>query len=94
LFKSGNKDGELEFDCLIVNDNPDTIYRHYCFTNNNNKNCFEIGRYIYNKLENIADKELEEYVAQNINNTEFYQKTARSLPSSISGRWETSCQVN
>lgn len=76
LLKGGNSDGKFEFEGLTVANKPNIIFKKYIWSRDNKevdgKQLIEIGDYLFDKLKTEADKQLEEYIEQNINNQSFW----------------------
>lgn len=76
LLKSGSDKGDLKFEGLIVDYKPHIVYKDYLWTseNKNDKTYMKITDYLYNKLKDEADIQLQEYINNNISNMNFYYK--------------------
>ena len=89
LEQSYGGEGQFEFYELYLNSEPTIRYRKsyyggspYDKSINNDNKYYNISDFVYNKLKELADKELEQYLNKNINNMKLYKIKDNSWGSS------------
>lgn len=77
LLKNPDGEGKFKFEGLIINNNPNVVYMSYVdmwTKKEEGKTYVSLYNYLYDKLKVEADKQLKEYINNNINNKDFYTK--------------------
>ncbi len=75
LLSGADGRGKFEFEGLIINSKPDVIFKEYISSFDEsieNKTLISMRKYLFSKIKEQADKQLKEYIENNINNTDFY----------------------
>ena len=91
LVKGPDYKGNFAFDGLIVNAEPNIIYKEYVDRREKEdpgKTFVLIQDYLYAKLKKEADAELGVYIEKNINNQDFYTEKMVNCPTNYSF-WDT-----
>lgn len=81
LLNNPNSEGKFEFEGLILNRQPDTVYRRYIpyiDEGYEGKKIISISNYLFDKMKAAADEQLEKYIQDNINNMDFYTEKGES----------------